>query len=365
MVVGADGVLPLPWLAQPLAGALATQRGHALLLHAAPGAGALAFALTLAQAWLCEGGLRARSADADAAPGRHRSAPCGQCASCRMIQAHLHTDLLVLLPENLRREHGWPLADDRVEGDDSKRKPSRQIRIGEVRGVLDWVSKTSARGQGKVVLMHPAEALNAQSANALLKTLEEPPPGTRVLLTATDPACLLPTVQSRCQQLRLPLPDVAQASDWLKAQQVEQPAILLAACSGLPLDALAMHLAGVSAAAWAELPAAIAAGRVAPLAGWPIARVLDALLKLCHDTLARTLGASGRYFPESSIKADADPVALSAWLQDLHRVARHIDHPWHEPLLLDTLVNSGARALAPMRAKRVTVARVGFDTLPA
>ena len=100
--------------------------------------------------------------------------PCGRCGSCRLVQSHLHPDLTVLLPETLRREHAWPLPDDKTDGDDSKRKPSRQIRIDEVRLLIERCTRTSARGQGKAGLLHPAEALNLQSANALLKTLEEP-----------------------------------------------------------------------------------------------------------------------------------------------------------------------------------------------
>ncbi len=125
-VVDESGELPLPWLAQPLAEALAQHSGHALLLHAAPGSGALPFAMALAQAWLCEATAGARR-------------PCGRCGSCRLVQGHVHPDLQVLMPETLRREHDWPLADDKPDGDEGKRKPSRQIRIDEVRGVIDWV----------------------------------------------------------------------------------------------------------------------------------------------------------------------------------------------------------------------------------
>ena len=223
-----SGALPLPWLAGPLAQALASQRGHALLVHGSTGVGALPFAITLAHAWLCE------------APAQDAARPCGHCGSCRLVRAHLHPDLMVLLPETLRRLHEWPLAEDRAESDDAKRKPSRQIRIDEVRGLIDWSTKTNARGRGKVAVLHPAEALNAQSANALLKTLEEPPPGTRLVLTTADPALLLATVRSRCQWQRLaePAPDVAAA--WLSTQGMSQPAVLLAACSGRPLDALAL-----------------------------------------------------------------------------------------------------------------------------
>ena len=349
MVVGEDGSLPLPWLARPLAQALASQRGHALLLHAAPGAGALPFALVLAQAWLCEA----------LPPGVAPQAPCGRCASCRMFHSHLHPDLLVLLPETLRREYEWPLVDDKPDGDEGKRKPSRQIRIPEARLLVDWVCKTSSRGRGKVVLLHPAEALNLHSANALLKTLEEPPPGTRLLLTAADPAVLLPTVRSRCQNLVLPLPDLAQAAQWLRGQGVDSPEVLLAACSGRPLDALALVRAGVDAQAWSALPASVARGHVAAFAGWPMPLVLDALHKLCHDAMARAAGAAARFFPNDRVPATAELASLMAWQRELARVARHDEHPWNEGLLLDALVTAGAAALTRSGNVRGT----GLDTL--
>jgi DNA polymerase-3 subunit delta' len=348
MVVGEDGALPLPWLAQPLAAALATQRSHALLVHGSPGVGALHFALVLAQAWLCE------------SPGAVR--PCGRCGSCRLVQSHLHPDLQVLLPETLRREFQWPLVDDKPEGDEGKRKPSRQIRIDEVRGVIDWACKTSARGRGKVAVLHPAEALNMQSASALLKTLEEPPAGTRLLLTAADPAALLPTVRSRCQRVPLPTPGHADAVAWLAGQGMARPEVLLAASSGRPLDALALARAGVDAAAWAALPAAVGRGDAAAFAGWPPPRLLDALHKLCHDAMARACGGAATFFPSEAVPAGADLAVLADWSRELDRVARNDDHPWHEGLLLDALVNSGAVALA-RRAGAAAAAGHGFDTL--
>ncbi len=334
MVVGPDGQLPLPWLAEPLATALASQRGHALLLHGASGAGALHFALVLAQAWLCE-----------ADPATAAARPCGRCGSCRLVQSHVHPDLRVLLPETLRREHDWALLDDKPDADEGKRKPSRQIRIDEVRGVVDWVYKTSARGRAKVAVLHPADALNAQSANALLKTLEEPPPGTRLVLTAADPAVLLPTVRSRCQRLVLRPPPAEVAEDWLAAQGVVQPAVLLAGCSGRPLDALALARAGVDAAAWAALPGAVRRGQVAPFAGWSMPQVIDALGKLCHDAMAQAGGGAARFFPPAEVPADAALPALVAWQEDLARLARHDEHPWNEGLLLDAVLARAARAL--------------------
>ena len=352
LLVGEDGELPLPWLAEPLAQALRTHRGHALLVHGAPGVGAMAFALVLGQAWLCEG-------KGDHAPAQ-RLRPCGRCGSCRLVQSHLHPDLTVLLPETLRREHAWPLPDDKTDSDDSKRKPSRQIRIDEVRLLIERCTRTSARGQGKAALLHPAEALNAQSANALLKTLEEPAAGTHLLLTTSDPATLLPTVRSRCQFLRLPAPDAAQAVPWLQARGVPDAAdaqLLLAACSGRPLDVLALMQVGVDARAWAALPRAVANGQAGALAGWPIPRALDALQKLCHDAMALSApgasgasGASGaitQYFPVASLPTRMALPALVPWAAELRRVARHAEHPWSEALLIEALVNAGAQALAP------------------
>jgi len=90
------------------------------------GAGTLQFALVLAQAWLCE-------ADSE-------RKPCGRCGSCRLVQQRVHPDLFVLMPEVLRQQHAWPLADDKPESEEGKRKPSKQIRIAEVRLASDWVT---------------------------------------------------------------------------------------------------------------------------------------------------------------------------------------------------------------------------------
>jgi DNA polymerase III subunit delta' len=355
MVVGPDGQLPLPWLAAPLQAALSQQRGHALLVQGHEGLGALPFVLTLAQAWLCE-----------SAAGVGQT-PCGHCGSCKLVQNHLHPDLQVLMPEALRRQHDWPLVDDKVEGEDSKKKPSKQIRIDEVRSVIDWVYKTSARGRGKVVVLHPAEALNLQSANALLKTLEEPPAGTRIVLSTADAAWLLPTVRSRCQAIKLPGPSTAEALGWLKAQGVEGAEGLLAACSGRPLEAAGWFSAGVRADQWQALPGALARGLPGPLQGWPLPRVLDALHKVCHDAMALASGATPRYFPAGSVPTGASLQALSAWSRELDRLARHDEHPFFEALMLDALVAAAARALnartstGPSRG----MVRRGLDTLPS
>jgi DNA polymerase III subunit delta' len=359
VLIGDGGAPALPWLLAPLQSALTSQRGHALLLHASPGAGALPLALSLAQSYLCEA--------QPAAAGWHIA--CGQCGSCKLVQAHGHPDLSMLLPETLRRAHGWPLADDKPDSDESKRKPSKQIRIDDVRGLIDWSTKTSARGRGKVAVVHPADSLNPQSANALLKTLEEPPPGTRLLLTTSDPALLLPTVRSRCQLLRLPDPEPAVAVQWLLTQglpSADDAHTLLAASSGRPLDALEMVQAGIDAPRWLQLPRAVQQGRVVVFAGWPVSRVVDALQKLCHDAMAHAAGGAPRFFAAEHLPAPAALMALARWWPELQRVARHDEHPWHEPLLIDALVAAGAKALVSAQAATsATAARAAGAARPA
>ena len=352
LLIDEQGHLPLPWLADPLQSALDHHKGHALLVHGAAGVGALQFVLALAQSWLCEAPTPRPSVPASEPlrpSSSSSSAACGRCGSCRLVQARVHPDLFVLLPESLRREHDWPVSGDKTEGEDSKRKPSRQIRIVEVRAMLQWAYKTSARGRGKVAVLHPADVLNAQSANALLKTLEEPPDGTRLILSTTDPALLLPTLRSRCQHLRLAPPQTAQALQWLSDQGVSQASVLLAACSGRPLQALEWSQAGVNAAQWLNLPTAMRQGQAAALAGWPIPRAVDALQKLCHDAMACAAGAPPRFFSAESMPKAADVSRLAAWAQELARIARHDEHPWNEGLLIDSLVGAAAQALVSGR----------------
>jgi len=322
-----DGRGPgLPWLREPLRDTLLHQRGHALLVHAAPGLGALEFALMLAQAWLCEG------------EGGDR--PCGRCGSCALVRTQGHPDLDVRVPELLAVERGWPV--DIKEG----RKPSRQLKIDQVREAADWMGKTTGRGRGKVLVLHPAEAMNEQAASALLKTLEEPPPGARLILTAADPARLLPTVASRCQRLRLPAPEPTQALGWLEGQGVGDAAVLLAAAGGRPLDALDWHRQGLTASSWIALARGVARGDARALAGWPVARAVDALLKLCHDAQVAAIGGAPMFFPPQALPARARLGPLQAWRRELLTFARDAGHPWNEPLLLDALVSQGQSALS-------------------
>ena len=335
-MVGADGRLPLPWLAAPLRDAL-ERRAHAILLHGPEGVGQFELALTLAQGWLCE------SAEAD-------RRPCGACASCRLVQARSHPDLLVLLPEVLREALGWAGGEGEEGDKGSKAKPSKEIKVEAVRAAVAFAQTTSARGRGKVVVLHPAERANLVASNTLLKTLEEPPGAARFVLSCAAPDALLPTIRSRCQMLALGVPAAADAIAWLQQQDIPKPEVLLAACGGQPLQALQWSREGVDARFWTELPERVRRGEAVPFLAWPLPRLVEALQKLCHDALCVAAGAKPRYFPPASLKPGPSLERLSEWARSLARIARHAEHPWTPGLMVEALIDEGRASLTPPAA---------------
>jgi DNA polymerase III subunit delta' len=214
-------VTPFPWHRGELE-RLAAQRGrlpHALLIHGPAGIGKVEFARSLAASVLCEtprGGLA-----------------CGTCPSCHWFSQGNHPDFREIVPEAAAEEE---------EGEAETAKPEKAkslvIKIDQIRAVADFVSLSTHRAGYRVLLIHPAEALHPNAANALLKTLEEPPPDTLILLVSDKPARLLATIRSRCRLLALPLPARTEALDWLRSQGAGAPESALANAGGAPLLAL-------------------------------------------------------------------------------------------------------------------------------
>jgi DNA polymerase-3 subunit delta' len=126
--------------------------------------------------------------------------------------------------------------------------------VDHIRALTEWAQVTAHRRVAKVAVIAPAERMNAAAANALLKTLEEPPPGTFLILVAHQPGRLTPTIASRCVQLALAPPDRAAAIAWLEGQGARDVRALLAQAGGAPLRALALADAGYQAerAAWLD-----------------------------------------------------------------------------------------------------------------
>jgi DNA polymerase III subunit delta' len=203
-----------PWqdaLWRQLAGR--SQHAHAYLLHGPAGIGKRALAERLMARLLCQA-----PAGLDA---------CGQCKSCHLLAAGTHPDNFVLEPE----------------------EADKAIKVDQVRTLVAFVVQTAQLAGRKVVLVEPAEAMNLNAANALLKSLEEPSGDTVLLLISHQPSRLLPTVKSRCVQQSCPLPSEADSLAWLARALPdcgdEERAELLCLAAGSPLVAVRMHAQGV------------------------------------------------------------------------------------------------------------------------
>lgn len=319
-----------PWIADQTR-ALLAQRGHAWLLAGPSGLGQYELALALVRAWLCE------HATAQGA--------CGRCGSCHAIEVRAHADLCVLMPETVMLALNWPLSEKaQDELDSKKRKPSKEIRVDAMRDAVEFAQRTSARGQGKAVLVFPAERMNVYTANALLKTLEEPAGDVKFVL-ATDAAHqLLATIRSRCLVHTMTWPGQASALQWLQGQGLPAnlASVMLRTAGGRPQDALQFApIAGL----WPRLPRAVQAGDVGVFKDWTPAQTVDALHKLCHDLMAVHSGTLPRFFELADLPRAGSWQALSAWAKSLSDTMRTVEHPFNAGLMQEALVSQAQLAL--------------------
>ena len=329
-----SSVINAPWIARQTT-ELLSQRGHAWLLQGPSGLGQYELALALVSAWLCE------------KPGEQGA--CGDCPSCHAVAVRTHADLAVLMPETQMLELGWPLSEKaQAEIDDKKRKPSKEIRVEAMRDAVEFSQRTDARGRGKAVLVFPAERMNTVTANALLKTLEEPPGDVRFVLATEASHLLLPTIRSRCLAHTMKWPEPDEALPWLLTQGVPDAVAqaLLRSAGGRPTDVLRQTESGLSPDWWAALPKAMQQGDVRHLADLSPAQAVDALQKLCHDLVLRQAGAEPRFFDVSQLPACKASVAvLTDWFKRLMQSARTAEHPFNAGLMLEALTADAQQTL--------------------
>ena len=197
---------PYPWLAKEWQRFVSrchdAQVPHALLLSGKGGCGELDLAFAMAQYLLCGSPKDVVS--------------CGNCKSCLLIQSDAHPDLKFVTPE----------------------EKSTAIKIEAIRNIGAFVANTAQQGGRKVVIISPAESMNANAANALLKNLEEPSGDTTFILLSSNPLFLMATIRSRCLHWKLPSPSFEQSLAWLERNQVDEPEKRLATAGGQPLKVL-------------------------------------------------------------------------------------------------------------------------------
>lgn len=227
---------------------------HSLLLIGQKGLGKFELARCFAASLLCESPL----ADGMA---------CGKCLACNWFAQGNHPDFRLLQPEALSED---------VEAEDGKKKPSQQITIDQVRSLDEFFNVGTHRGGLRIVLVNPTEAMNRNTANSILKTLEEPSPSTLFLMVSSEPMRLLPTIRSRCQVVPVPVPLVKVAARVLADEGVERAEHWLALAGGAP--GLAVDMANSGQNAWLDLLVSrLGAGRAADPLG--MATELEKALK--------------------------------------------------------------------------------------
>jgi len=317
---------------------------HALLFRGTQGIGKLDFVRKLAQSLACV---------SPAADG----AACGACQSCRWFAGGGHPDYREIQPEVLRTAESLPEGSDSIEPTSGKRKPSQEIRVEEVRDLEDFINLTAHQGGGKTIVFCPAESLNVNAANALLKSLEEPPAGTRFMLVSHRPSYLPATIISRCQQVVLPTPSVATAGQWLRSRGIAEPALSLAQTGNAPLAALALNdgdgeywgqrkmLLGSLAA-----PVFDALALAEQVREFPVGRLLGWLQRWTYDLLSAKSGGDVRYNPDfekalTQIAAGLSAVDVARCHRALVRQQRSANHPLNPRLFIEYLLLSYAALL--------------------
>jgi DNA polymerase-3 subunit delta' len=301
---------------------------QAVLVQGAEGLGEFEFAQAVAQSLLCEQPLADRRG-------------CGTCAACNWYAQGNHPDFRLLVPESMA-------PDSQEEGAEPARKEKRseQIRIEQVRELADFLAVGTHRAGLRVILIYPAEAMNLNTQNALLKGLEEPPPGTVFLLATAQPGRLLATVRSRCMKFTLPHPEPERVLSWLREEGVGSPEAALAAAGGAPLAALKAaeseaerqrFIDGLQNPRFDPIALAEAVLRVPlwDLVGW--------LQRWSYDLLLERLAGRTRYhINQAKVIADTsrhcEAADIAAYLRRLAQARSLARHPLNAKLFVEDLL---------------------------
>lgn len=302
---------------------------HALLIHGRQGIGKLAFGEALASSLLCE------------SPKTDGTA-CGECLSCGWLEQGNHPDFRMIE------------AEDRAETDAenepaTKGKKKSYITIDQIRALNDMVGLSAHRQGARVILIHPAETLNTAAANALLKMLEEPPPGMIFLLVSHQLQRLLPTIRSRCHKIAVQRPGYQASLEWLKSKGITDAEFCLAQAGGSPLLAIEANDAATKSETESFARQLAQAANIDPFtasAHWGRDGLLTALIllqKWIYDLLSVQFGNAARYYPAQlaalkSLVKQMDMRRLLDFQRQLTEARAFAAHPLNAELQLEALL---------------------------
>ncbi len=300
---------------------------HALLLHGPEGTGKFHLAMLLAQGLVCE-----QPAD---------TGPCGSCTSCTWFSLSSHPDFRCIEPET-GGDSGEETREARVE--------NAQITVDQVRRLPDFLNLSTHRGGRRVILIHPAERLNVNAANALLKNLEEPPQNTFFLLVSHRPHHLLATIKSRCEVIASPGPTRETAAAWLESQGIADAELAAAHSGNAPLLA-ARWTAEEYWQPRREFLNQLGDGRFDPITaaersqGYPVPQVLSWLQKWSYDLAAQKFVGRIRYNPDygpalAALARRLEPLPVLRFHREMVRLQRFARHPLNARLLFESILFS-------------------------
>jgi DNA polymerase-3 subunit delta' len=326
---------------------------HALLLSGPRGIGKLALARAFAESLLCEHPLPSQAA-------------CGSCLACGWLAQGNHPDFRWVRPEALAKEQGGNDGTNESGEGGKKKQPSRQIVIDQIRALDDFLHVGTHRQGMRVILLDPAEAMNRNTANSLLKSLEEPAPSTLFLLVSDEPERLLPTIRSRCQQLPVPLPEADRARAWLSENGVGDAARWLSLAGGAPL--LAAELGNARALLDVLVAELGKGGNIDPLAAAaatdrvikadkrpiPLPRVVEWGQKWLADLLLLRVGQAPRYFtawaaPLAQLAGRTELTDLLAFSRKAIQYRAQCEQPLNSRLFLEDFFMEYATLFVPVR----------------
>ncbi len=315
-------------------------RGHAILLKGKQGIGKYDFARYFAQSLLCTD------------PKVERKA-CGACLSCGWFKQNTHPNFFAILPEALKgsfAEQGEKEeSEEKSNSVATKKNASQHISIEQIRKLNDFVYLTGHQQGYKIVLIYPAEAMNNAAANALLKKLEEPPENMLFILVTHQAQRLLPTIRSRCQQMVMPIPDVATSIAWLTQHEVSDPHASLAAAGYSPLSALLLNTDEHAQQYQQFIHLVSNTTQLNPVAGAQIMQqvnlpiVVNWLQQWCYDLVSYRTTGKIRYFLNqmasiAMVSRQIDLYACIAYARTLNARQQLARHPLNPRLFLEELL---------------------------